>query len=257
MSKPGGCLIDLDGTVWMDGEPIPGAAGAIAALRSAAVPFRFATNTTRKPRRAIAAKLSSLGIETRPEECITAPSAAAQWLRGRGARTVSPLLAEESFEDLAGFELDHERPEYVLVGDLGPGWSFEILDRAFRALVAGAELVAIQRNRYWRSGGRLTLDAGPFVAALEYASGRDAHLVGKPSRAFFDAAAAELGLAPESVVMIGDDLEADVEGAIRAGLQGVAVRTGKYSPEDEARIRQSATAVLDSLAGLPGWLGLG
>ncbi len=251
-----GCLIDLDGTVYVDDEPFPWAVEAIAALRAARVPFRFATNTTRKPRRAIAAKLRTLGIETGAAECITAPSAASGWLRARGARRLSLLLAEASFEEFDGFELDDESPEYVLVGDLGPAWTFERLDRAFRALMAGAELVAIQRNRYWRHQGRLTLDAGPFVAALEYATGKKARLVGKPSTAFFTAAAAELGLPPARVAMVGDDLDADVRGAREAGLVAVALRTGKYRPEVEEETRAAASVVLDSLAGLPGWLGL-
>lgn len=251
-----GCLIDLDGTVWVDDELIPGSREAISRLRSGGVPFRFATNTTRKPRSAIAAKLTRLGIEAGASDCITAPSAAAGWLRARGARSISPLLAEASYEDLEEFELDHESPDYVLVGDLGTGWSFEVLDRAFRALMAGAELVAIQRNRYWRHQGRLTLDAGPFVAALEYASGRRAHLVGKPSRDFFVSAARDLGLEPVEVVMVGDDLEADIEGAAAAGLMSLAVRTGKLRPADEERAAAAAGAVLDSLADLPGWIGL-
>ncbi len=248
-------MIDLDGTVYSDDEAIPGAAGAIAALRAAGMPYRFATNTTRRPRRALAEKLSRLGIPARAGECITAPAAAAAWLRERGARRLSLLLAEASHEEFAGFELDDERPEYVLVGDLGSAWTFEILDGAFRALMAGAELIAIQRNRYWRHRGRLSLDAGPFVAALEYASGKEAMLVGKPSRAFFEAAAAELGLPPSRVAMVGDDLEADVEGAAAAGLLGVAVRTGKLTAALEPRVREVATAVLDSLADLPAWLG--
>lgn len=251
-----GLLIDLDGTVWEDGALIDGAAEAVAALAKAGVPFRFATNTTRKPRRVLAAELTRLGIETAPAQVITAPSAAAGWLRERGAKRVSLLLAEASFEEFAGFELDDERPEYVVVGDLGAGWSFEVLDRAFRALLAGAELLAVQRNRYWKSGGRLTLDAGPFVAALEYASGKEARLVGKPSAAFFAAAVAELRLAPGRVAMVGDDLEADVEGARGAGLLAVAVRTGKHTPAAEERARAAATVVLDSVAELPGWLGL-
>lgn len=250
------CLLDLDGTVYADDEAIPGAARAIAALRAAGVAFRFATNTTRQPRTALAEKLCGLGIDTLPDEVITAPSAAARWLRHRGARRVSLLLAEASFEEFSDFEIDDERPEYVLIGDLGPGWTFEILDRAFRALHEGAELIAIQRNRYWRRRGRLTLDAGPFVAALEYAAGKKARLVGKPSPGYFDSAVAELGLAAHRVAMVGDDLEADVAGALAAGLMGVALRTGKYTPDTEVRAQEVSTAVLDSLAELPDWLGI-
>lgn len=251
-----GLLIDLDGTVWEDGVLIDGAVEAVAALRSAGVPFRFLTNTTRKARATLAAELSAAGLEVAAEDVLTATSSAAAWLRGRGIHRVSPLVADAALVDLEGLEIEHEEPEAVLVGDLGEAWTFPILDRAFRAVLGGAELVAVQKNRYWKTGGRLSLDAGPFVAALEYATGKTAHLVGKPSRELFTTAAAELGLPPASVAMVGDDLEADVEGAQRAGLLAFAVRTGKYRAEDEPRAA-AADHVLDSLAELPGALGLG
>ena len=88
----------------------------------------------------------------------------------------------------------------------------------------------------FREAGRLSLDVGPFVAALEYAAGVEAIVVGKPAPAFFHAAVADLGLPPGEVLMIGDDVEADVLGAIAAGLQGVLVRTGKFEPADERRL---------------------
>jgi HAD superfamily hydrolase (TIGR01458 family) len=142
------------------------------------------------------------------------------------------------------------------VGDLAEDWNFAILNNAFRNLMGGAELVAIQRNRYWHTGDGLALDAGPFVAALEYGSGKAATLIGKPSPAFFGTAALELGLAKAEIAVVGDDLETDVLGARQAGMAGVAVRTGKYRPGDEARARRMADAVLDSIAELPGWIGL-
>ncbi len=250
----GGCLLDLDGTVIQEDRLVPGAADALAEIRRRGLPFRFITNTTRRSRSAIVERLRSFGVEASVEECLTAPAATAAWLRQRGARRVSLLLGRDTFQDFGDLALDDEAPDHVVVGDLGRDWSFEVLDRAFRALMAGAELVATQRNRYWRSGGRLTLDAGPFVAALEYATGKTAHLLGKPSASFFHTAAAELDLPPERVAMVGDDLEADIDGAKRAGLQGVAVRTGKYRPEDERRAQEIADAVLDSLADLPAWL---
>lgn len=116
--------------------------------------------------------------------------------------------------------------------------------------------MAIQRNRYWKKGDHLSLDAGPFVAALEYATGKKAHLVGKPSSDFFFAATTRLDLSPRAVAMVGDDVESDVAGAREAGLRAVAVRTGKFRPADEQRGRQVADAMLDSIADLPRWLGL-
>jgi phospholysine phosphohistidine inorganic pyrophosphate phosphatase len=253
---PAGLLIDLDGTIWEDGALIAGAAGAIEAIRNAGIRFRFLTNTTRKPRFQLVQELNRLGIEATVDDCFNAPAAAATWLHRKGIRRVSLLLAEASHVDFPGFELDDETPDAVVIGDLGRDWTFDILDRAFRAIMGGAELVALQRNRYWKTDGMFSLDAGPFVAALEYASGTQATLVGKPSRELFHTLAETLAIAPERIAMVGDDLEADIEGARAAGLGAIAVRTGKYREASEEQLQDTAHVVLDSLADLPSWLAL-
>lgn len=255
-AKIRGVLLDLDGTFYENGELIAGAAEVPDRLRGAGLPCRFVTNTTRLPRSGVVRELDGMGLQVLIEEVLTAPVAAAEWMRRRGVQRIFPLLPEATVEDLQGFELTEIDPECVVVGDLGEAWDFQRLNQGFRALMEGADLVAVQRNRYWRRDGELMLDAGPFVAALEYASGRQAHLVGKPSREFFVTAVGALGVEPQEVVMVGDDLLADAAGAREAGLTGIAVRTGKYRREDEDRAQELADAVLDSIADLPKWLGI-
>lgn len=251
-----GCLFDLDGTIHQAGELIAGAAETLQQLQDAGIPYRFVTNTTRKPRAAVVAHLAQMGIQTSPESCLTAPIAAGAWLQARAVERIFPLLHEPTLQDLDGFVIDRQRPEFLVVGDLGDDWNFQILNEAFRALIEGAELIALQKNRYWRRKNRLTLDAGAFVAALEYSSGKKARLIGKPSPEFYHAATQALGLAPSRVLMIGDDLEGDVEGARLAGLRAVAVRTGKYRTEDEEQALRVSDQVLDSVADLPTLLAL-
>jgi len=245
--NPNGILLDLDGTLYIGGALIPGAREAIELLRERGVPFLFATNTTRLSRRGLRERLSRLGLEADPDRIHTGLMAARAWLLERGHRRVLPLLAEPAREDLSDLELVQERADAVLIGDLGSEWSYELLERAFRELMAGASLVAINRNRYWQTEDGLSLDAGPFVVALEYAASTTATVLGKPSRAFYEAAASRLGLPPAEIAMIGDDLEGDVEGAQKTGLRGVLVRTGKFRERDLAgSVRPDA--VLDSIA---------
>jgi HAD superfamily hydrolase (TIGR01458 family) len=149
--------------------------------------------------------------------------------------------------DLAGLTLTDDHPDYVLVGDLGNGFTYERLNPAFRHLMGGAELLALQKNRYWRTDAGLALDAGPFVAALEFASGKNASVVGKPEQEFFRIALEDLGLRADEVAMVGDDVEADVVGAKRAGLVSIQVRTGKWQAD-----AGEADLVIDSVANLPG-----
>jgi HAD superfamily hydrolase (TIGR01458 family) len=135
----------------------------------------------------------------------------------------------------------------VVLGDLGEGWTFALLQEAFEQLMAGAALVALSRDRYFRRGDRLALDAGPFVAALEYAAGTAAMVAGKPSAGFFEAAVRSLGLSPGEVAMVGDDLWSDVDGAQRAGLQGWLVRTGKFRDDVLRRSTITPDRILSSV----------
>lgn len=230
MRKIGGLLIDLDGTVYQSGELVPGAAEAVQDLRGRC-PYLFTTNTSRRCRRDVAADLQAMGLPVSESEIFTAPVAAAGWLSSVGLRKVQLLVPESTRADFEGFTITDRDPEAVLVGDMGESFTFTLLNGTFQNLLSGARLVAIHRNRFWLPAGEPVLDAGPFVAALEYATGQRATLVGKPAPAFFDAAAARLGVPRELLAVVGDDLESDVKGGRAAGLATFQVRTGKF---DEA-----------------------
>jgi HAD superfamily hydrolase (TIGR01458 family) len=139
-----------------------------------------------------------------------------------------------------------------MVGDLGPLWSFDLVQQAFTALMNGARLIALSRDRYWMSASGLTVDCGAFVTALEYATGKGSLLAGKPSPAFFQAAVKSLGLPVHSgeVVVIGDDVHSDVAGAQAAGYQGYLVQTGKFRPETLASSGVVPDRILPSIASL-------
>jgi HAD superfamily hydrolase (TIGR01458 family) len=163
-------------------------------------------------------------------------------------------VADDTLEDFGEFDLKGARPEVVVVGDLGDAWDFAKLNRAFLHLMDGADLIALQRDRYWLRGDGLALDAGPFVAALEYATGKQALVCGKPSAEFYRTALASLGPAgerPKDVVMVGDDLWGDVDGAQRAGLTAWMVRTGKFREDVVAKGGITPDRIFASVAELP------
>lgn len=253
-ARPGGLLLDLDGTVYEDDAPIPGAPEAIATLRAGGLPVRFVTNTTRVPCATLAGWLEGFGIPATEDDVFTPPRAAAAWLGERGVRRISLCLPAGSHGEFAGFDITDGDPEVVVVGDLGPAWTFDVMNRVFRQVLDGVELVALHRNRYWKSGGELLLDVGAFVAAFEYATGRTATLVGKPSRAMFEAAARSMGLALEDVVMVGDDLLADIGGSQALGIRALMVRTGKFRAAEVQASEVSPDEIVDSVASLPGLL---
>ena len=226
-------LLDLGGVFYEGARLIPGAQDTLARLRASGLALRFVTNTTRQSRAALLQELGRLGLEVTADELLTPASAARALLLERGLRPlllIHPGLAP----DFDG--LDLHQPNAVVVGDAGDHFSYAGLNQAFRLLQVGAPLLALGRNRYFKETDGLSLDAGPFVAALEYAAGVSAELLGKPAPALFAAALRPLGCVPAQAVMIGDDVEADVNGALAAGLGGILVRTGKYRPGDEARL---------------------
>lgn len=255
-TKIKGLLLDLSGTLYVDDEAIHGAAEVLERLGRAQVPLLFVTNTTSRPRSRILERMERLGFSVEAEEVYTAPIAAADVMREAGVRRCHFLLKEAVLEDLEGFETVDAEPDAVVVGDIGEGFDYPTLNRAFQHLQAGAAFYGLAANRCFESGGALQLDVGPFVAALEYATDRKAQVVGKPSPTFFRTAVQRLGLRPEDVAMVGDDIESDVGGAMDAGLQGILVRTGKYRAEVAERSEVRPDRVLDSIAELPDWLGI-
>ncbi len=259
MSPPRGYLLDLDGTLYSGAAAIPGAVATLARLRRQHTPVRLVTNTTSRSRAMVVERLRGYGFEVATEDLFTATLAGSQLARSLGYRCVAPFTPKPALEDMGDLELvggtsDRARggvPQAVILGDLGERWSYALLQEAFEYIMSGADLIALSRDRYWLNQDRLALDAGPFVAALEFATGKSARVAGKPSPSFYAAALRSLEVEPAgSVAMVGDDLWSDVEGAQRAGLQGWLVRTGKYR---ETALKGSAIQpdrILDSIAEL-------
>jgi HAD superfamily hydrolase (TIGR01458 family) len=253
-----GVLLDLDGVVYVGDQAVPGAADAIDWLVREGIPHCFLTNTTSRPRQAVVEKLAGLGISAGADRVLTPAVAAVAWLRDRGITRPAVFVPDATAAEFAELDPLPDGVEHgagaVVIGDLGEGWSFPTLNRALRLLMSDADvpLVALGMTRYWRAEDGLRLDAGAFVRALEYAAGRTAVVVGKPDPTFYGTAVGALQVPVGQVVMIGDDIRTDIEGAQRAGLTGVLVRTGKFSESDLGG-GVDPDAVLDSVADLPRW----
>lgn len=248
-------LIDLDGVLYVEEERIPGSLEALKVLRDASLALRFVTNTTAHSRDRTLEKLTRLRFPVADQELVTPAALAVRHCHARGHERVALVMNEEVKRDFAELEETAFAADAVIVGDLGAAFGYDVLNHAFRQVMDGAELIALQKNRYWMRADGLSLDVGPFVAAIEFATGTEAYVVGKPARAFFAEVLSDLGATAEATAMIGDDIESDIGGALHAGLAAILVRTGKYR---EQQVRESGikpTFVVDSIADVPSLLG--
>ncbi len=240
-------LIDLDGVIYNDHLFVEGADKALSFLRDFGFTLRFATNTTGRSRAAIAEIIRGFGINAEEKEIFSAPYATALWLRQTTDLKCRIVTRGDAPREFEGLPQSEENPDVIILGDIGERFTFELMNDLFRQILRGAQLIALQKNRYWLTGGQLTLDAGPYVAALEYATGKPAIVMGKPSRTFFELALKDLGLQPEQVAIIGDDLEADIQGAQATGIRTIFVETGKDTQADIIRLKIQPDLVLRSI----------
>jgi len=250
-------LLDVDGVLHVSGEPIAGAAAAVRRLRADGHRLRFVTNSTTRSRRQLADQLRGIGVELEDDELQTTGDVAARQLAGK---RVLALVMAGILEDLDALQLVGMNVDAVLIGGADEGeetgrvFSYLNLNRAFHELRAGADLYCLHKNRWWQTSDGPRLDAGAFVAGLEYAAEVEATVLGKPSAAYFQAALAALDAEAGIAWMVGDDLEGDVVGAHNHGMRTILVRTGKFRPDEVERSRVQPDGIVSSIAQVPAWL---
>ncbi len=251
-------LIDLDGVLYQENQIIPGAIETMHWIEKQQISYLFVTNTTSKSRSSLLGKFEDMGLNTSIDRIITPIVATTEWLQQKGIKSAVLLVKEDARQDFTNIEpvdINSEQPvEAVIVGDLGEAWDYPTLNHVFRLLMRTPQpiLIALGMTRYWQSNDGLCLDVAPFIKALEHAADCKAEVIGKPSVAFYQSALALLGYSAEQVVMIGDDIVGDIEGAQKAGLRALLVKTGKFRDRDlESAVKP--VALLDSFADLPAW----
>ena len=246
-------MLDLDGTLYVGNQPIAGALECLRHLRERGIQLRFLTNTTTKSQAQLVAQLRTMGFEVAAEELVSAPVGAklelisVQESLQRPVR-IWPVVAEAIKEDFSGFVWDEQSPDYVVLGDIGDAWDLALINRLFNVMHAGAELIALHKNRFWQTESGLKADIGFFVAGLEYVSSKQARVMGKPNRDFFQRVLDSVGVVAADTVMVGDDIDTDVGGAQYMGIKGCLVKTGKFR---QGYFEQSAVKpnyLIDSIA---------
>jgi HAD superfamily hydrolase (TIGR01450 family) len=269
----GGVLFDIDGVLVTSWKPIPGAAEAVRALAERQIACSYLTNTTTRTRAQIAELLTEAGMDVTADEVITAAALTAEYVRSRypEARCFLVNSGRIAEEDMPGVDIVYssdfagptapEAPDVVLLGGAGPEYNHLTLSWVYDWMAQGVPVVAMHRSTAWTTTDGLRVDTGMYLIGMEETSGRKVTAVGKPAPEGFLAAAGRLGVDPEEMYMVGDDLNNDVLAAQVVGMTGVLVRTGKFRQDTLDRwaaddFAMQPNHVIDSVADLPALLGL-
>ena len=240
-----GLLLDIGGVLYEGDKPIKGAIETLKILRKK-YKIRCLANTSRMPPKKLYEKLKNMGFEIEEKEIFTALKAAKLFLKNEKANAfvLATDEAKKYFDDLTG------EIKYVLICDAYRNFSYDNLNKAFRYLEKGAGFIATNKNKYFKDNdGFLSLDAGGFVKCLEFASEKEAKILGKPNCEFFSLAIMDMKLNKNEVLMVGDDIISDILGAKSCWLKTALVKTGKFKENDLQKAKPDF--LIDSIADLP------
>lgn len=228
-------ISDLDGVLWRGATPLPHVAEFFTFLREHGITYAVATNNSMNTPEMYVEKLAQVGVPITRERIVTSAVATAEYLTHRyppgtpvyiiGQTGLRQALAER------GYREDAEGAQVVVVG-LDTNVNYAMLKQATLLIRAGAEFVATNSDRTFPSPEGLVPGAGSVLAAIEAATDCTPTVIGKPEPAMFDVAREILGTAPEETLALGDRLDTDILGGMRAGLPTALVLTGITSREE-------------------------
>uniref|UniRef100_A0A8R1DHG4 Haloacid dehalogenase-like hydrolase domain-containing protein 2 n=1 Tax=Caenorhabditis japonica TaxID=281687 RepID=A0A8R1DHG4_CAEJA len=229
-------LIDLSGTLHIEDLAIPGAQAALEKLRKHVA----------ESKNLLHQRLRDCGFAIEKDEIFTSLSAARDLITKQQYRPFF-ILDDKAMEDFEG--IPTEDPNAVVLGLAPEKFTEEYMNRAFRLIKEkNAALIAIHKAKYYQKKDGLHVGPGFYAAGLEAVANVEAKVVGKPNKLFFQMALESLGNVDfSSAVMIGDDVDDDVIGAISAGMHGILVKTGKFRSGDERKVQNVAESFVEAV----------
>ncbi len=219
-----GIILDLDGTIYRGSQAVPGAADFVNRVAEHGIKVLFVTNRSNRTPESICTQLRGYGISCNIENILTSAQATARHLRSGSVFFIGEEGLERALLE-SGLTMDPESPDYVVVG-FDRAINYTKIEKASRLIRAGARFIATNPDKAVNADGGISPGNGAIVAAIATASGVSPIVVGKPERAIIDIALERMGLAPEHVVLVGDNMETDIKAGINAGIRTVLILTG-------------------------------
>lgn len=253
-------LCDLDGTLYLDGIPLPGAHEFLQTVIASGRQLFYFTNNTSCSRRSYIEKLEQLHFPVSAELIITATDCTTTYLRRRGLhpdiflignRDLQQEFAEAGFNCWDDDRCTRERPQALVLG-FDTELTYAKIRTGYHLIVAGVPYIATHADLLCPiAGGRFIPDVGSFISLFATATGGiEPQVMGKPNQPAVEAICARTGLPPDKIAFIGDRLYTDIRMARRFDMAGVLVLSGETSPEMAAASPDKPLVTADSVADL-------
>lgn len=245
-------LTDMDGVLWHEGKPIPGAKELIKKWTDNGTPFLVLTNNSIYTPRDLSARLRAGGLEVPEERIYTSALATADFIRSQVPKGTAYVIGDAGLTTAMheiGYVMTEVNPDFVVLGETR-NLSFENLTKAVRLINNGSRFIATNPDATGPSNEGPLPATGAVAALITKATGKDPYIVGKPNPMMFRSAMRKIKAHSESTGMIGDRMDTDVVAGIEAGLHTVLVRTGISDDAEIAKYPFRPTEILNSVADL-------
>jgi 4-nitrophenyl phosphatase len=243
-----GVILDLDGTVYLGSEQVPGASEFVSFLAKSGIQCLFVTNRSNRKPEDVAAHLQEYGIPCGVEHVLTSSQAAVQYLKHGSAY----VIGEEGLTSeltKAGIAITDHAPDYVIVS-LDRQFNYEKLQIASNLIAGGATFIATNPDKVLKVSTGLNPGTGSIVAAVEAASGVKPLVIGKPEKLIMEMSLARMGLSAAEVIAVGDNVLTDIPAGAAAGMKTVLLLTGVSKRHEAATGPYQPDWVLENFAEL-------
>ena len=247
-----GYLLDMDGVLVREEDPISGANELLDVLRDAGVRYKVMTNNSIYTPRDLSARLRNSGIHIAEEDIWTSALATARFLAdqrpGGSAYVVGEAGLTTALHEI-GYTLVEYNPDYVVLGETRT-YSFEAITKAIRLVNGGSRFIATNPDETGPSPGGVLPATGSVAALISAATGVEPYFVGKPNPLMMRSALRQMDAHSEATVMVGDRMDTDIKAGIEAGLETVLVLSGVTDRAAVDRFPFCPHHVIDSVADL-------
>lgn len=240
-------IFDLNGTLYEGGVAIEGANDTIKHLRKEGYNLSFITNTDGRSIEDVYKSVIKKGLEVERDEIYTPITAVKVFIEENKDKKFYPLVHNDALVDFSDLKIDDNNPDYIIIGDFCDKVSYDEINKVFRMIKAGAEIIALSKTLWYIDVDGYSINTGSFVKMFEIACNKEGILMGKPSQEYFRLALKRTNSNPQNTLVVGDDLTTDIVGAKEINAIGVLVKTGVFNSQELETSRIKPDHIIDDI----------